>query len=145
MRSLALLVLAAAMACGGNAAPVPVEEWYNAHVTTPPGPGVGAEGNVALFVRGDSIDFAIDVTGLSAVPTEAHLHVQATGDVLARLPVSAGTAPGRAQGSGTIAPSGASSIEDVLQRLRTGQVSADVHTSASATAEVGGRMQLSGD
>jgi hypothetical protein len=147
MRSLMLPVLAAAAACGGNAASLSAQEWYNAHVTTPAGPGAGAEGNMALFVRGDSIGFAIDVAGLSAAPTEAHLHLQATGDILARLPVSAGTAPGRAHGSGTIdrASSGASSIDDVIQRVRAGQVSADVHTTASAAAEVSGPMQFSGD
>ncbi|MFL5310086.1 MAG: CHRD domain-containing protein [Myxococcales bacterium] len=110
-------------------------------------------GTASFTVRGTSVAYKVDASGLSGPPVAAHIHTGApgvAGPVIVPLTVAAGPSAGTATGEGTFdasavkgkkADGSAMTLDDVLAAMRSGGTYVNVHTANNKPGELRGQIE----
>ena len=97
-----------------------------------------------VFQPGGTIDYTIDVSGLSALPTGMHIHAPADTSAAAGVIVGfsgfAVTTSGRIAQGTIIGVSPTVSIDSLKSLIRLGKVYANVHTTVNLGGEIRGQL-----
>jgi hypothetical protein len=119
-----------------------------------PARGTGAVGKVGLYVDGNTVDYTIEVHGITAI-TGAHIHSGAAG-VNGGIRIALYPGPGTnfaasptgavdgilISGSFTSSQVTGVTYEELLNQMRSGTAYANVHTSQFPGGEIRGQVQL---
>jgi len=112
---------------------------------TPPTTG-SAAGSATFAVTGGSIAYTITMTGLTANPTGAHIHVGAVGvagPVVIAFPgpyTSATTISGTCDATCLKTSASVTSVDDVVAQMKVGNAYVNVHTAANPGGEIRGQI-----
>jgi hypothetical protein len=145
----AIVVAATAVACDSDDATGPVVPQYTAALTGAnerPNPVItSAVGSATIVKNTGSYAYTISYSGLSGVPSAAHIHgpADASGVALVIVPFTVtGAASGTGTLTGTFTSTNTAAISndslDVL--MRTGNAYVNVHTAANGGGEIRGQL-----
>lgn len=137
------------LACTGSTDPQP--ETFSATLTTaaevpPVGNAPNASGTAAFTLRtATTMDFTLDVTGLTGAPIGAHIHGPAATGVNAGIlvgfaPLASITTGRLISGSFSTTAAAAVSFDSVLVLMRNGNAYVNVHTTLNPGGEIRGQI-----
>ena len=151
--ALGVIVAAGSVACDKPAEDASIFVADLAGANEVPARGTAAIGTVGLYVDGNTVDYTIEVHGITAI-TGAHIHSGAAG-ALGSIRISLYPGPGTNATTPTGAVDGilisgsfeASQVtgvtyEELLNQMRAGTAYANVHTTQYPGGEIRGQVRL---